>query len=79
MLSRKTPEKAFQHGKGPEANNFHMLKLNLDHPDFFSWLVVSAQLKNICQIGSFLEVGVKIKNVGSHHLVLAFPQRQECI
>ena len=28
-----------------------------------SWLVVSTHLKNISQIGSFPQVGVKIKNV----------------
>ena len=34
------------------------------------WLVVSTHLKNISQIGSFLQVRVKIKNVWNHHLVM---------
>ena len=34
------------------------------------WLVFSTNLKNISQIGSFLQVGVKIKNIWNHHLVL---------
>ena len=34
------------------------------------WLVVSTPLKNISQIGSFPQVGVKIKNVWNHHLVV---------
>ena len=33
------------------------------------WLVVSTHLKNISQIGSFPQVGVKIKNNWNHHLV----------
>ena len=33
-----------------------------------SWLVVSTQLKNISQIGSFPQVGVKIRNVWNHQL-----------
>ena len=34
----------------------------------FHWLVVSTHLKNISQIGSFLQVGVKIKNIWNHHV-----------
>ena len=30
-------------------------------------LVVSTPLKNISQIGSFPQIGVKIKNIGNHH------------
>ena len=33
------------------------------------WLVVSAPLKNISQVGSFPQVGVNIKNVWNHHPV----------
>ena len=33
------------------------------------WLVVSTRLKNISQIGSFPQVGVKIKRKWNHHLV----------
>ena len=32
------------------------------------WLVVSTTLKNISQIGSFFQVGVKIENIWNHHL-----------
>ena len=34
------------------------------------WLVVSTHLKNSSQIGSFPQVGVKIKNIWNHHLVI---------
>ena len=34
------------------------------------WLVVSTHLKNISQIGSFPQVGLKIKHIWNHHLVL---------
>ena len=37
---------------------------------FFFWLVVSTPLKNISQIGSFPQVGLKIKNIWNHHLVV---------
>ena len=33
--------------------------------------MVSTHLKNICQIGSFLQVGVNIKNIWNHHLVIS--------
>ena len=32
------------------------------------WLVISTHLKNISQIGSFPQVGVKTKHIWSHHL-----------
>ena len=35
------------------------------------WLVVSTHLKNISHIGSFPQVGVKIKNLWNHHLVIS--------
>ena len=34
------------------------------------WLVVSTHLKNISQIGNHPQVGVKIKNIWNHHLVI---------
>ena len=34
-----------------------------DFPPKLIWLVVSTHLKNISQIGSFPQVGVKIKNI----------------
>ena len=34
------------------------------------WLVVSTHLKNISQIGSLSQVGVKIKNIWNHHLAM---------
>ena len=33
----------------------------------YIWLVVSTNLKNISQIGSFFQVGVNIKIVRNHH------------
>ena len=33
-----------------------------------NWLVVSTPLRNISQVGSFPQVGMKIKNVWNHHL-----------
>ena len=39
------------------------------------WLVVSTHLKNISQIGSCPQVGVKIKNVWNHHLVHHIPEK----
>ena len=32
------------------------------------WLVVSTHLKNISQMGSFPQIGVKIKNIRNYHL-----------
>ena len=34
------------------------------------WLVVSTQLKNISPIGRLSQIGVKIKNIWNHHLVM---------
>ena len=34
------------------------------------WLVVSTHLKNISQIGNLPQIGVKIKNLWNHHLVM---------
>ena len=42
------------------------------------WLVVSTHLKNISQIRSFPQVGVKIKNIWNHHLEDFFHQQYEC-
>ena len=42
----------------------------------FFWLVVSTHLKNISQIGSFPQVGVKIKNLWTHHLVFVFARQK---
>ena len=39
--------------------------------------MVSTHLKNISQIGSFPQVGVKIKNVWNHHLVLSLLDSKE--
>ena len=35
------------------------------------WLVVSTPLKNIRQTGNLPQIGVKIKNIWNHHLVIA--------
>ena len=43
-----------------------------------AWLVVSTHLKNISQIGSFPQVGMKITNIWNHHpdaFLLFFDQR----
>ena len=37
------------------------------------WLVVSTHLKSVSQIGSFPQVGVKIKNIWNHHQVFIDP------
>ena len=39
-----------------------------DRGIYLNWLVVSTHLKNISHIGSFPQVGVKIKNIWNHHL-----------
>ena len=39
-------------------------------PRIVVWLVVSTHLKNISQIGSFPRIGMKIKNIWNHHLVV---------
>ena len=54
-----------------EGNQLHFQWLLQGYSDtklHFIWLVVSTHLKNICQIGSFPQVGVKIKNIWNHHL-----------
>ncbi len=40
--------------------------------------MVSTHLKNISQIGSFPQVGVKIKNIWNHHLVIAYHIQPVC-
>ena len=39
------------------------------------WLVVSTHFKNISQIGSFPQIGLKIKDIWNHHLVLVQNER----
>ena len=48
---------------GSEGRRQHWKKMKKK-----TWWVVSTHLKNISQIGSFPQVGVKIKNVWNHHL-----------
>ena len=43
---------------------FHIAEMLRTQP---IWLVVSTPLKNISQIGSFPQIGVKMKNIGNHH------------
>ena len=38
-----------------------------------NWLVVSTHLKDISQIGSFPQIGMKIKNLWNHHLANQLP------
>ena len=33
-----------------------------------NWLVVSTHVKKISQMGNLPQIGVKIKNIGNHHL-----------
>ena len=49
---------------------------SLQQPFKENWLVVSTHLKNISQIGSFPQVGVKIKNIWNHHLENNVPQQK---
>ena len=67
--------------RSPQKNLFQIIVANR-HPNIFflaqtknrspiflnpNWLVASTQLKNISQIGSFPQVGMKIKNIWNHH------------
>ena len=51
---------AANRGRSPPQTNQALRMAN--------WLVVSTHLKNISQIRSFPQVGVKIKNIWNHHL-----------
>ena len=42
---------------------------NIEEPND-TWLVVSTPLKNIRQIGNLPQIGMEIKNVWNHHLVI---------
>ncbi len=42
------------------------------------WLVVSTQLKNISQNWNLPQIGVKIKNVWNHHLVIFVDKKRPC-
>ena len=48
--------------------NFHGPPPNSGIP-FLYWLVVSTHVKNISQIGSFPQIGMKLKSIRNHHLV----------
>ena len=45
-----------------------MVKI-MENPIKMDVLGVSTSLKNISKIGSFPQIGVKIKNIWNHHLV----------
>ena len=49
-------------------NGSHHFGFGLNPWDVNNWLVVSTHLRNISQIASFPQVGVKIRNVWNHHL-----------
>ena len=68
---RKKPQPLLTHLREGNSLSDHCWARNhsLKRIDFFS-LVVSTHLKNISQIGSFPQVGVRIKNIWNHHLVL---------
>ena len=52
------------------ANSRFCGQKNLDTSSEYNYLlVVSTHLKNISQIGSFPQVGMKIKNIWNHHPV----------
>ena len=44
-------------------------RVSMFHEPGVDWLVVSTHLKNISQLGSSPQVGVKIKNIWNHHQV----------
>ena len=50
------------------------LQLSIDIYSKLDWLVVSTRLKNNSQIGSFLQVGVKIINIWNHQVVEVYGQ-----
>ena len=47
----------------PWTNMFSLIQTQI-------WLVVSTHLKNISQNGNLPQIGVKIKNIWNHHLVV---------
>ena len=58
-------DKIFRIGKFHREVFWHLLEDDSINQD---WLVVSTHLKNISQMGSFPQVGVKIKNIWKNHL-----------
>ena len=52
---------------------FQWLIFPLYNPSYDNWLVVSTHLKNMSQIGSSPQVGMKIKNIWNHHLDKLLP------
>ena len=60
---KQTPQVQLKEGSG-------MIEINYS-PEMWQkgyWLVVSTHLKNISQIGSSPQGGMKIKNIWNHHL-----------
>ncbi len=58
------------HCESPRRCHTCVVILKLQEIQGVIWLVVSTHLKNISQIGSFSQVGVEIKNLWNHHLVM---------
>ena len=57
------------HGKSVGfVTDFHITQVCL----LIIWLVVSTHLKNISQNGNLPQIGVKIKNIWNHHLVICW-------
>ena len=59
----------FWGGPGPLQRYLFFMRSHICEMSGIHWLVVSSHLKNISQIGSFPQVGVKIKNIWNHHPV----------
>ena len=47
---------------------FKPSKIGAESENDQNWLVVSTHLKHISQIGSFPQIGLKIKDIWNHHL-----------
>jgi len=52
------------------ANKWNSADMDTCKVFTFYLVVEPTHLKNISQVGSFPQVGVKIKNIGNHHLDL---------
>ena len=57
------------HGMGPGTRCWKC-KSNIQYPRDIIWLVVSTHLTSISQTGNLPQIGVKIKHIWNHHLVI---------
>ena len=60
--------RSWQLGRQTGVSYLHKSVLQMLDIQIRIWLVVSTHLKNISQIGSFPQVGMKIKHMSNHHL-----------